>query len=453
MNKYRIPKIDILKDSPIQSSYYEKDGIQAQINALETQLENLNIKAKVVNYTIGPVIIRYELELGIGIKVNAITNLSNDLAMVLKATSVRIIAPILGTNRIGIEIPNNNPQTVHMKDIINHDTFTTYEDTLTVVLGKSIDGKPITMDICKTPHLLIGGQTGAGKSVGINTILTSLLLTKTPDELRLILIDPKSVELKPYENIPHLLTPVITSPENAVEALKWLTIEMDNRYRKLAEFNVRKISDYNNKTQNTMPYIVVVIDELADLMMTAGKEVESNIVRISQKARAVGIHLVLATQRPSVDVITGLIKANLPTRISFKVSSHTDSNIILDSTGAEKLLGKGDMLYKSNEFPEPMRVHGAYVSDEDCMKIADACSILNPNNQYTHIIDFNTKKEEIISDDPKKLDVLNLFKEMNRASISLAQRRLNLDYNRAVSIVKRLEFEGYINKELELTGK
>lgn len=466
---YVIPDANnVLDEAPEQSPEYSEDELQVLARELELHLESYKVKGKVTNIVTGPVITRFEVEPGPGIKVAKFLSLQDDLALALKAISIRILAPIPGKSVVGIEIPNRKSQTIFCSDLFCAEHFTPATEKLQIVLGKDITGAPFTMDLARAPHLLIAGQTGSGKSVCINVLMASLLLSKTPDELRLVLVDPKVVELKMYESIPHLLHPVITQPDVAVQALKWLCVEMDRRYEVLAKAKVRNLFGYNEKVANgTLPdevpeeerkkmaFIVVVIDELADLMMVAGKEVEKSIARIAQKARAVGIHLVLATQRPSANVITGLIKANLPTRISFKVGSALDSRIILDMQGAEKLLGRGDMLYKLND--DPVRVHGAFLSDPEAERLADACS--NQNVYYPQLESFefaDGDSEDEDGDDglpasTGKVDPL-LFQValwavgMRGVSVSAVQRAFSVGFSRAGKIVDQMEKFGICGK-------
>ncbi len=465
---YVIPKAsDVLNVAPEQSPEYSEDELQVLARELELHLESYKVKGKVTNIVTGPVITRFEVEPGPGIKVAKFQSLQDDLALALKATSIRILAPIPGKSVVGIEIPNRKMQTIFCSDLFTVDHFDPKPEKLQIVLGKDITGAPFSMDLARAPHLLIAGQTGSGKSVCINVLMASLLLSKTPEELRMVLVDPKVVELKMYESIPHLLHPVITQPDTAVQALKWLCFEMDRRYEVLAKAKVRNLFGFNEKIasgnypddlpeeeRKHMPFIVVVIDELADLMMVAGKEVEKSIARIAQKARAVGIHLVLATQRPSANVITGLIKANLPTRISFKVGSALDSRIILDMQGAEKLLGRGDMLYKLND--DPVRVHGAFLADPEAEHLADACS--NQNVYYPQLDSFEFDEGGEGDDDGEglpastgKLDPI-LFEValwavgMRGVSVSAVQRAFSVGFSRAGKIVDQMEKIGICGK-------
>ncbi|MDR3001306.1 MAG: hypothetical protein LBU89_08590 [Fibromonadaceae bacterium] len=467
-DEYRIPlPSEILNLVPDQTIDYTKGELQQIGEEIESQLVNFKVKGKVTSIMTGPVVTRFEIEPGPGVKVSKFESLSDDLALMLKAASVRVISSIPGKSAVGVELPNRNPQTVFCREILESSRFVKDPKKIQVVLGKDVMGDAFVTDLTKTPHLLIAGQTGAGKSVCINVLLASILFSKTPEEVRLILVDPKVVELAMYKDIPHLLHPVITSPEVAVQALKWLCMEMDRRYEVLASARVRNIEGFNDKfraselgdevpeeEQKQMPFIVVVIDELADLMMTAGKEIETSIARIAQKARAVGIHLVLATQRPSVNVITGVIKANLPSRISFKVASYIDSKTILDSTGAEKLLGRGDMLFRSNDKPEPVRIHGAFLKDSEVEALAYACS--SQNVKYEMIesfdlggVDGNDGTGLAPSKEKDKLfwEAARLGLEAGELSISTLQRRLSIGFSRAGKIIDQLTAEGICGKQ------
>ncbi len=460
---YAIPQVsDILSEPPEQKPDYTEEELEKIGHQLEEQLENFKVKGKVLGISTGPMITRFEVEPGPGVKVSKFASLHEDLALALKAKSIRILAPIPGKSLVGVEVPNRRLQTVYCRDIFESSAFEPKPDKLIIALGKDITGNPYTMDLCRAPHVLIAGQTGSGKSVCINTIMASLLFSKTPDELRMILVDPKVVELKLYENIPHLLAPVVTQPDQAVSALKWACVEMDRRYEELAKWKVRNLVGYNQKRNEqlesadvpaekmeNMPYIVIVVDELADLMMVAGKEVEKYIARIAQKARAVGIHLVIATQRPSVNVITGLIKANLPARISFKVASQVDSRTVMDRAGAEKLLGRGDMLYRSGEDPEPSRVHGGFLTDEEVEKLADACA--NQNVHYERLETFDIEDPSEAGEegdggeslggkiDKLALDVARYGIERGSLSTSEVQRHFSVGFSRAGKIVDQLE--------------
>jgi DNA segregation ATPase FtsK/SpoIIIE-like protein len=466
-DEYRIPfPVEILSPVPEQNIDYTEEELQNTGREIIKKLSDFKVMAKIDGIMTGPVITRFEIEPGPGVKVSRFESLSDDLALTLKTSSVRVISSIPGKSAVGIEIPNRKPQTVFCREILESPKFTKDPKKIQVVLGKDIMGDAYVTDLTKTPHLLIAGQTGAGKSVCINVLLASILFSKTPDEVRLILVDPKVVELAMYKDIPHLLHPVVTSPEVAVQALKWLCVEMDRRYEVLAKAKVRNIEGFNDKfkaselggevpeeERKQMPFIVVVIDELADLMMTAGKEIETSIARIAQKARAVGIHLVLATQRPSTNVITGIIKANLPARISFKVASYIDSRTILDGVGAEKLLGRGDMLFRSNNDPEPVRIHGAFLKDSEVEALAAACS--NQNVNYERIESFELGEEDFGEDEQegpvKNRDSLfweaaRIGLETGELSISTLQRRLSIGFARAGKIVDQLTKEGICGK-------
>ncbi len=492
---YQLPDLDgIFPTPPVQALEFTEEELLEQKQLLEAQLNNFKVRGKVTGIHPGPVITRYEVELAPGEKVNRISGLADDLALALRAKSIRILAPIPGKSLVGVEVPNRKAQIVYIKEILTSEKFNVEHDTLKVALGKNISGDPYVADLTRAPHLLIAGQTGSGKSVCINSIMASLLASKSPEQLRMILIDPKVVELKPYENIPHLLGPVITNPETAVQALKWATLKMDERYDKLAKSGVRNIKGFNEKVRagvireevvyhqseefgdgfiarytddvdaeaaasagtispsgEEMPYILIIIDELADLMMVAGKEVETNIARIAQKARAVGIHLILATQRPSTNVITGTIKANLPTRIAFQVASQIDARTILDRQGAEKLLGRGDMLFRPIESPEPERLHGCFLDDAQCEAIAEACSGQNVN--FPKVRTFNVEEDsasgggEDEERDEKFIDAAEMVVQLKQASVSLLQRRLGVGYAKAGRIVDQLERAGIVGRE------
>ena len=461
-DEYKIPEIaKILDTHEAQTADYTEEELNAIGKMLEEKLENFKVKGRVVGCETGPMITRFEVEPGPGMKVSRFSALQEDLALPLRVSSVRILAPIPGKAAVGVEIPNRKFQTVYCRDVFMSEKFKPAPDKIIVALGKDITGESFTMDLAKAPHLLIAGQTGSGKSVCINALMASMLLSKTPDELRMILVDPKAVELKMYESIPHLLAPVITKPEIAIQALQWLCYEMDRRTEVLASAKVRNIGGFNAKFEagelpddvpeedrgHRMAFIVVIIDEMADLMMVAGKEIEKSVARLAAKARAVGIHLVLATQRPSVKVITGIIKANLPTRISFKVASQIDARTVMDHAGAEKLLGRGDMLYKAVNDPDPVRVHGAFLSDEEAERLADACS--DQNVFYPQVESFDVSGGEDGDDEGgasmknEKLDKL-LFEvaqwaiSVNGLSTSAVQRHFSVGYSRAGKIVDQL---------------
>ncbi|RZT22014.1 DNA translocase FtsK [Fictibacillus sp. BK138] len=428
--------------------------LNEQKHTLQSTLDNFNVNAKVVHMTKGPAVTRFEVQPAPGVKVNKITNLTDDIKLSLAARDIRIEAPIPGKNAIGIEVPNQHSRAVFLREIIEHEVFRDSASSLTVALGLDISGAPVVTDLQKMPHGLIAGATGSGKSVCINSILVSLLYKAKPDEVRLLLVDPKMVELAPYNHIPHLVTPVITDAKEATAALKWAVEEMERRYEEFAKKGVREIKRYNEKMeqerlyQNKMPYIVVVIDELADLMMVSPQEVEEAICRIAQKARACGIHLLLATQRPSVDVITGLIKANVPTRTAFAVSSAIDSRTILDMSGAERLLGRGDMLFMENGSNKAVRIQGTFVSDEEIEEVTRYVK-----EEYK--TDYLFTREELIQHQQTTEVEDELFEEacyyvieVGAASSSSLQRRFRIGYNRAARLVDMMESFGLVSEAM-----
>ena len=417
--------------------------IKKNVVHLESVLKEFGIEAKVVDYRRGPTITRYELTIPRGIKVSKVTSLSDDIAMSLAAESIRIEAPIPGKSAIGIETPNKIKEPVHFSNIIRNKELE--KGALNIILGKDIVGRDKIIDIAKMPHLLIAGQTGSGKSVAVNTLISTLITKKSEREVKFIMVDPKMVELMPYNGIPHLLVPVIIDPKLAAIALKWAVNEMENRYRTLMEKGVRNIEGYNSlKNIEKMPYIVIIIDELADLMMVAAGTVEESIARIAQKARAIGIHLVVATQRPSTDVITGMIKANLPSRISFALRSQIDSRTILDTPGAEKLLGQGDMLLLENGSSKLERIQGAYISDDEVIKLTTA---LKKSRKAVYREEILFEPEDSTGDegDPLFQEAINVIREEGKASISLLQRKLKVGFNRASRIFEQLKENGIID--------
>ena len=436
---------EIFKSKPMDLERKQKieENIRENVSHLENVLKEFGIDAKVVNYEYGPTITRYEIIITKGIKVSKVTGLSDDIAMNLAAESIRIEAPIPGKNTIGIETPNKIKEPVHFSNIIKNKELDSGE--LKIILGKDIVGRDKFIDIAKMPHLLIAGQTGSGKSVCVNTLISTLISKKSDKEVKFIMVDPKMVELMPYNDIPHLLVPVIIDPEQAAIALKWAVNEMENRYMKLMENGVRNIKGYNSLSfVEKMPYIVIIIDELADLMMVASGSVEESIARIAQKARAVGIHLVVATQRPSTDVITGMIKANLPSRISFALRSQIDSRTILDSAGAEKLLGQGDMLLLANGSSKLERIQGAYISDEEVKDLTDTLKSTKKVKYRNEIL--KEPEEEIDDDtDPYFENAVNIIRQENKVSISLLQRKLKIGFNRASRIYDQLKEHGIIS--------
>lgn len=439
-----------LLNDPIETNN-DEEWIKKQQRLLEETLKHFKVRAKVVNATQGPSVTRFEVQPDLGVKVSKIKNLSDDLKLNMAAKDIRIEAPIPGKNTVGIEIPNEHPQTVTLQSIFDTDAFKESTSPLSIALGVTIEGEPKVTNIQKMPHGLIAGATGSGKSVCINAILISLLYKASHEDVKFLLIDPKMVELAPYNGIPHLVSPVITDVKAANQALKWAVNEMEERYEKLAQEGVRDIDRYNQKMvkekrlDEKMPYIVIVIDELADLMMVSPQDVENSISRIAQKARACGIHLLLATQRPSVDVITGLIKSNIPTRIAFSVSSQVDSRTIIDSSGAEKLLGKGDMLFMENGARRIIRLQGPFVSDEEIERITTyARSIAEPEylfeqEQLLEQLEIHEEEDELMD------EVIDFVVHQQSASTSLLQRRFKIGYNRAARLMDSLEARGIIS--------
>lgn len=439
-----------LLDDPIDNGVDDSLWLEEQKMLLEQTLEHFNIDAKVVKVTQGPSVTRLEIQPAMGVRVSKIRNLADDIKLNMAAKDIRMEAPIPGKNTIGIEIPNEYPQVVGLQEIMEVEQFEQAESPLTIALGLTIEGVPLITDIEKMPHGLIAGATGSGKSVCINSILLSLLYKTSYHDLKLLLIDPKMVELTPYNGLPHLISPVITDAKAATMALKWTVEEMEERYNRLAEARVRNIKGFNNKMTNEnradekMPYIVVVIDELADLMIVSPQEVEDAICRIAQKARACGIHLLVATQRPSVDVITGLIKANIPTRIAFSVSSQVDSRTMIDTAGAEKLLGKGDMLFVENGSNKSLRLQGPFVSDEEIDRVTNHFrSLAEPS----YLFEQEQLLLEVQDEDEDELlhDIIAFVLEQNQASTSLLQRRFRIGYNRAARLIDTLELKGIIS--------
>ncbi|MBO4326463.1 MAG: DNA translocase FtsK [Clostridia bacterium] len=462
---YKLPPHDILRSIEQDDSDTREQEKNAKLTArkLEDVMRSFGIEARVTRISIGSTVTMFELQPQSGVKVSRIKNLSDDIALNLAASGVRILAPIPGKAAIGIEVPNDDRRTVYLKDLIETTEFENHRSKLAFCLGEDISGAPIIADISKMPHVLIAGTTGSGKSVCINCLIMSLLYRCTPNDVRLIMIDPKVVELQIYNSIPHLLIPVVTEPKKAAGALSWTVQEMENRYRLFAKYNLRDINAYNEYAQEhglqRMPRIVIIIDELADLMMVVRDSAEEAINRIAQKARAAGMHLIVATQRPSVDVITGLIKANIPSRIAFTVSSVVDSKTILDYGGAEKLLGRGDMLYHPLDFMKPLRVQGGFVSD---MEIEETVDFLRVQRLQTE------QDEQISSDidnarpvekpgrgnrleldpndaDPMLVDAIDIAIETKQISASFLQRKLGLGYSRASRLIDQMEERGYIS--------
>ena len=445
--KKSIEEIFKIKPMDMEKKFEIEKSIIDNVNHLENVLKQFGIDAKVVNYEYGPTITRYEITIPAGVKVSKVTSLSDDIAMNLAAESIRIEAPIPGKNTIGIETPNKIKEPVHFSNIIQNKELEKGE--LNVILGKDIVGRDKIIDITKMPHLLIAGQTRSRKSVAVNTLIATLISKKSEKEVKFIMVDPKMVELMPYNDIPHLLVPVIIDPQQAAIALKWAVNEMENRYKQLMENGVRNIKSYNSlKYVEKMPYIVIIIDELADLMMVASGSVEESIARIAQKARAVGIHLVVATQRPSTDVITGMIKANLPSRISFALRSQIDSRTILDSAGAEKLLGQGDMLLLENGSSKLERIQGAFISDEE---VTNLTSTLKSSRKvkYRDEILVETQENDV-NVDPYFENAIEIIKQEKKVSISLLQRELRIGFNRASRIYDQLKEKGIISYDNQI---
>lgn len=449
---YNLPPLSLLtRPLKVKSNRLNKEIIE-NVRILEETLESFGVKASVTQVHLGPAITRYEIQPAPGVKVSKIVRLADDIALSLAAPDVRIEAPIPGKSAIGIEVPNKEVAVVHLREILESNEFQEAESKLSIALGKDIAGNPVVADLAKMPHLLLAGATGSGKSVCLNTIICSILFKATPDEVKFLMIDPKMVELTAYNGIPHLIAPVVTDPRKAASALKWVVDEMENRYELFASLGVRDIVRYNSQHsygeqphRRQLPYIVVVIDELADLMMIAPVEVEDAICRIAQMARAAGIHLVVATQRPSVDVITGIIKANIPSRIAFAVSSQIDSRTILDINGAEKLLGKGDMLFLPVGAIKPIRIQGALVTERELEEIV---SYLSNQGTPSYLTEF-TAEENVLEKqndfgDPLFLEAAKLVIEVGHASASLIQRRFRVGYARAARIIDILEEKGII---------
>lgn len=446
---YKLPPASLLDTIDKREIKIDRETVQANARILEKKLKDYGIDGKVTEVRPGPVITMYEFEPAAGIKVSRISNLSDDLAMALSAVSIRIIAPIPGKSVVGIEVPNKIRQTIYLREIIESDDFAESKSCLALAIGKSIAGEPFAAELTKMPHLLVAGSTGSGKSVSLNTMICSILFKATPMEVRFLMIDLKMLELSFYEGIPHLLLPVVTNVKNAKASLRWLTDEMERRYSIMADMGVRNVERYNQKVvkgeTEPFPYIVVVIDELADLMMVSGREVEDHIARLAQMARASGIHLILATQRPSVDVLTGIIKANFPARISFQVSSKVDSRTILDTNGAESLLGYGDMLFQAPGIGRLQRIHGPFVSEGEIKRIVEFLKSQGAPCYQNEILE--EKPEEDAEDeasDEKYREAVEFVSERGEASISMVQRRFRIGYNRAARIIERMERDGIV---------
>jgi S-DNA-T family DNA segregation ATPase FtsK/SpoIIIE len=450
---WRYPSMDLLSNSELGKA--DRGDIRDNAAIIEKTLESFGITARVVEVNLGPAVTQYALEVGLGTKLSKILSLERDLALNLAAPTgtIRIEAPIPGRSLVGIELPNKAPEFVPIRKMMESEAMNTSRSKLAVSLGLDVSGKPIIADLGKMPHVLIAGQTGSGKSVCVNAFLSSLLFRASPSEVKLILVDPKRVELTNYNNIPHLLTPVIVEPEKVVSALRWILSEMDRRYKLFAQAGARNIDTYNELSGfQALPYIILFIDELADIMLFSPVEVEDSITRIAQMARATGIHMVLATQRPSVDVITGLIKANIPCRIAFAVSSQVDSRVILDTQGAEKLLGRGDMLFLPPEQAKPMRIQGAFISDKETTALVSYLRNQGIEPQYSEEVTAMTKSGHapiagLEGDaDPLFAEAVREVCQYDRASASLLQRRLSIGYARAARVIDQLEAAGVVSQ-------
>jgi S-DNA-T family DNA segregation ATPase FtsK/SpoIIIE len=458
----KLPPLDLLKDPPDKAgTKIQKESLEMNARRLERKLADFGVEGEVIEILPGPVITMYEFKPAPGVKISKVAGLSDDLALALRASAVRIVAPIPGKAAIGIEIPNNQRESVLLKEILSSPAYQDTRYDLPLALGKDITGAPIVTDLTKMPHLLVAGATGAGKSVSINTMVHSLLFKVSPETVRFVIIDPKRIELSIYQDVPHLLHPVVTHPKEATKVLRWAVDEMERRYMLLSDMGVRNINTYNRKVlkegdrrvseegkPETLPYIILVIDELADLMMTSSRDVEEAITRLAQMARAAGIHLIIATQRPSVDVLTGIIKANFPARISFQVSSRVDSRTILDTIGAETLLGEGDMLFMPPGVGRIVRIHGAYVSEDEVKAVTDFLrSQMKP--RYDERIMDHIAQEEAAEDGDMELDekyeqAVEFVVSTGQASISMLQRKLRVGYNRAARMIEAMEKQGIV---------
>jgi S-DNA-T family DNA segregation ATPase FtsK/SpoIIIE len=472
---YQLPSLTLLDTPPLEHAKIDELELKHRASLLEQKLADFGVEGKVIEVQPGPVVTMYKFEPASGVKVSQIVNLADDLSMALKALAIRIQAPVPGEAVVGIEVPNRKRETIYLREILESEEFAAAQSHLTIALGKDISGQPVVADLARMPHLLIAGATGSGKSVSIHTMIASILFNATADDVRFILIDPKMLELSVYDNLPHLLVPVVVEPDKAAAALLWATQEMENRYRIMRDMGVRNIDGYNRAIESGQPALarqpadaveadfdapaerpeprklfkmVIVIDELADLLLSEGKTVERDITRIAQMARAAGIHLILATQRPSVDVITGLIKANLPARISLQVTSRVDSRTILDSIGAERLLGEGDMLFLPPGTAKLRRLHGPFVSEDEIRKVTDFLRSQGAPDYRMEILE-TTRGEpgesgEGFERDEMYDEAVRIVLETNQASISMLQRRLRVGYNRAARMVEQMEREGLV---------
>ncbi|NIT03783.1 DUF87 domain-containing protein [Candidatus Saccharibacteria bacterium] len=448
--KWEYPSLDILHDPPDGGA--DRGDIEKNAELIEQTLESFGVRARVADVNLGPTVTQYALEAGRGTKLAAITNLSSDLALALasKTGTVRIEAPIPGKSQVGVEVPNPKPALVTLKEILTSNKMTEDLSKIAIALGKDVSGESIVDDIANMPHVLIAGATGSGKSIMLRAMLASILFRSSPDEVRLILVDPKRVEFSNFSGIPHLLMPVIVDPEKTLPALKWTLGEMNKRYKTLQEAGARDIADYNAKAEEKIPYVLVVVDELADIMVIAPAEVEKAVTRIAQMARATGIHLVLATQRPSTDVLTGLIKANIPCRIAFNVTSQVDSRVIIDMPGAEKLLGKGDMLYLPPDRSKPIRIQSPFVSNEEMKRLIEFMKNSGWAPDYIEEeVETIEREVERLGEpsDPLFKDAVDVVTQYERASASLLQRRLSIGYARAARILDELEERGIVGPQ------
>ena len=462
--EFRLPSLDLLNDPPERKDTdIQRESLEMNARRLEKKLTDFGVEGEVTEILPGPVITMYEYKPAPGIKISKVAGLSDDLALALRAASIRIVAPIPGKAAIGIEIPNNQREPVCLKEIISSPSYRNSEYKLPIAIGKDITGIPMIADLTRMPHLLVAGATGTGKSVSINTMINSLLFKVSPAMARFLMIDPKRIELSAYHDIPHLIHPVVTQPKEATKALRWAVEEMERRYMLLSDRGVRNIEAYNRKllkkpktdpdditreTDKALPYIILVIDELADLMMASSKDVEESITRLAQMARAAGIHLIIATQRPSVDVLTGIIKANFPTRISFQVSSKVDSRTILDAMGAENLLGDGDMLFMPPGVASTMRIHGAYISEEEVREVTDFLR-KQKEPDYDAVILSEIARDERAEEGELELDekyeeAVGIVLKTGHASISMLQRKLRVGYNRAARMIEAMEIQGIV---------
>jgi len=443
---YHLPSIDLLDEPPVSDTKQMKEDLEACARTLEDTLEDFGIAAKVTDIIRGPVITRYELEPAPGVKINRIEALSDDIALAIKAQSIRIIAPIPGKGRVGVEVPNLQSSLVCIRDLLTSSEYHKQKSVLTIALGKDITGRPIFGDLDDMPHLLIAGTTGSGKTVCVNTCILSLLFRESPNDLKFLMIDPKMVELMPFNGLPHLLCPVVTDAKKAAVALNWVVSEMESRYVLLSKAGVRNIEAYNDK-QEKIPYIIVIVDEFADLMSVARDQIENAITRLAQLSRAVGIHLILATQRPSVDVITGVIKANLPARVSFKVASKVDSRTVLDMNGAETLLGKGDMLFLQPGKEDLIRIQGALVKDSEIERVVEFIKAQGEPVYDDQILKEQQKNSLTKGEKDEFYDeAVRVIMESNQASVSILQRRMRLGYTRAARIIDTMEAEGLVGQ-------